>query len=100
MGDGSVAEGARGGAGTSDGNYDGIAKHRTEIGKGAFIGSNTALVAPVKIGQGAYVGSGSVITRDVPADSLALGRAQQVGEGGGATGFGRPATLGKNKTPA
>ena len=52
-----------------------LRKHRTEIGKGAFIGSNSALVAPVKIGDGAYVGSGSVITEDVPADALALGAA-------------------------
>ena len=59
-------------------NYDGVAKHRTEIGKNAFIGSNSALVAPVKIGDGAYIGSGSVITRDVPADALAIGRGQQV----------------------
>jgi bifunctional UDP-N-acetylglucosamine pyrophosphorylase/glucosamine-1-phosphate N-acetyltransferase len=59
-------------------NYDGSDKHRTEIGAGAFIGSNAALVAPVRIGERAYVGSGSVITRDVPADALALGRAQQV----------------------
>ena len=49
------------------------AKHLTDIGKGAFIGSNSALVAPVKIGDGAYIGSGSVITEDVPADALALG---------------------------
>ena len=61
------------------------AKHRTEIGKGAFIGSNSALVAPVKIGDGAYVGSGSVITEDVPADALALGRGRQVVKEGWAT---------------
>ena len=67
IGDGRVGEGANIGAGTIFCNYDGVAKHRTEIGKGAFIGSNSALVAPVKIGDGAYVGSGSVITDDVPA---------------------------------
>jgi bifunctional UDP-N-acetylglucosamine pyrophosphorylase/glucosamine-1-phosphate N-acetyltransferase len=78
IGDASVGEDANVGAGTITCNYDGVAKHRTEIGKGAFIGSNSALVAPVKIGEGAYVGSGSVITRDVPADALALGRGQQV----------------------
>jgi bifunctional UDP-N-acetylglucosamine pyrophosphorylase / glucosamine-1-phosphate N-acetyltransferase len=72
-----VGEGANIGAGTITCNYDGLAKHRTEIGAGAFIGSNSALVAPVRIGQGAYVGSGSVITRDVPADALALGRGRQ-----------------------
>ena len=65
-------------SGTITCNYDGAAKHRTDIGAGAFIGSNSSLVAPVKIGDGAYTGSGSVITKDVPANSLALGRAQQV----------------------
>src|SRR5437763_1137024 len=59
-------------------NYDGIAKHHTDIGKGVFVGSNSALVAPVSIGEGAYIGSGSVITSDVPADALALGRGRQV----------------------
>jgi bifunctional UDP-N-acetylglucosamine pyrophosphorylase / glucosamine-1-phosphate N-acetyltransferase len=78
VGDTTVGEGSNVGAGTIVCNYDGTDKHRTEIGKGAFIGSNSSLVAPVKIGEGAYVGAGSVITRDVPADSLALGRAQQV----------------------
>jgi len=78
IGDASVGEDANVGAGTITCNFDGVAKHRTDIGKGAFIGSNSALVAPVKIGEGAYVGSGSVITRDVPADALALGRGQQV----------------------
>jgi bifunctional UDP-N-acetylglucosamine pyrophosphorylase/glucosamine-1-phosphate N-acetyltransferase len=77
IGDSTVGEKANIGAGTITCNYDGAEKHRTEIGKGAFIGSNSALVAPVKIGDGAYVGSGSVITRDVPADSLAVGRARQ-----------------------
>ena len=74
IGDTTVGAGANIGAGTITCNYDGIAKHRTEIGKGAFIGSNSSLVAPVKIGEGAYIGSGSVITADVPADALALGR--------------------------
>ena len=68
-----MGAGANIGAGTITCNYDGIAKHRTDIGKGTFIGSNSALVAPVKIGDGAYIGSGSVITKDVPADALALG---------------------------
>ena len=62
IGDARVGAGANIGAGTITCNYDGVAKHRTDIGKGAFIGSNSALVAPVKIGDGAYVGSGSVIT--------------------------------------
>ena len=69
------------GAGTITCNYDGFGKYRTEIGPGAFIGSNSSLVAPVTIGGGAFVGSGSVITEDVPADALALGRGRQVVEG-------------------
>ena len=77
IGDATVGAGANVGAGTITCNYDGVAKHRTEIGKGAFIGSNSALVAPVKIGDGAYVGSGSVITADVPADALAVARGRQ-----------------------
>ncbi|HEY7663780.1 MAG TPA: bifunctional UDP-N-acetylglucosamine diphosphorylase/glucosamine-1-phosphate N-acetyltransferase GlmU [Xanthobacteraceae bacterium] len=77
IGDATVGAGANVGAGTITCNYDGAAKHRTEIGKNAFIGSNSALVAPVKIGEGAYVGSGSVITHDVPADALAVGRGRQ-----------------------
>ncbi len=84
IGDARVGEGANVGAGTITCNYDGIAKHRTDIGKGAFIGSNSSLVAPVKIGDGAYVGSGSVITADVPAHALALGRAKQVVKKGAA----------------
>jgi bifunctional UDP-N-acetylglucosamine pyrophosphorylase/glucosamine-1-phosphate N-acetyltransferase len=78
IGDARVGEGANIGAGTITCNYDGFAKHVTDIGKGAFIGSNTALVAPVKIGDGAYIGSGSVITKDVPTDALALERSQQI----------------------
>jgi bifunctional UDP-N-acetylglucosamine pyrophosphorylase / glucosamine-1-phosphate N-acetyltransferase len=78
IGDSTVGAGANIGAGTITCNYDGTAKHRTEIGEGAFIGSNSALVAPVKVGNRAYVGSGSVITREVPADALAIGRARQV----------------------
>jgi acetyltransferase-like isoleucine patch superfamily enzyme len=77
LGDAEVGAEANVGAGTITCNYDGFNKHRTEIGAGAFIGSNTALVAPVKVGEGAIVGAGSVITRDVPADALALERAEQ-----------------------
>jgi bifunctional UDP-N-acetylglucosamine pyrophosphorylase/glucosamine-1-phosphate N-acetyltransferase len=77
IGDARVGAGANIGAGTITCNYDGAAKHRTDIGKGAFIGSNSSLVAPVTIGDGAYVGSGSVITADVPPDALALGRGRQ-----------------------
>ncbi len=82
IGDASVGAGANIGAGTITCNYDGAAKHLTEIGAGAFIGSNSALVAPVKIGAGAYVASGSVITKDVPADALAFGRARQANKEG------------------
>ncbi len=77
LGDGTVGEGANVGAGTIFCNYDGFSKHRTEVGAGAFIGSNSALVAPVRIGEGAMTGSGSVITEDVPDGALALGRARQ-----------------------
>jgi bifunctional UDP-N-acetylglucosamine pyrophosphorylase/glucosamine-1-phosphate N-acetyltransferase len=77
IGDSHVGENVNIGAGTITCNYDGVEKHRTEIGRGAFIGSNSSLVAPLKIGERAYVGSGSVITRDVPADALAIGRVRQ-----------------------
>ncbi|RIA56224.1 bifunctional UDP-N-acetylglucosamine diphosphorylase/glucosamine-1-phosphate N-acetyltransferase GlmU [Dichotomicrobium thermohalophilum] len=77
IGDSRVGAGANIGAGTITCNYDGHEKHHTDIGAGAFIGSNSALVAPVKIGDRAYIGSGSVITRDVSAGSLALSRAPQ-----------------------
>jgi len=73
-----VGAGANVGAGTITCNYDGAAKHRTEIGKNAFIGSNSALVAPVKVGDGAYIGAGSVITADVAPDALAVARGRQV----------------------
>ncbi|HUF86464.1 MAG TPA: bifunctional UDP-N-acetylglucosamine diphosphorylase/glucosamine-1-phosphate N-acetyltransferase GlmU [Thermohalobaculum sp.] len=77
VGDASVGERANLGAGTVTCNYDGFAKHRTEIGAGAFIGVNTALVAPVSVGDNAYVGTGTVVTSDVPAEALALARAPQ-----------------------
>lgn len=77
IGDATVGEGANIGAGTITCNYDGIAKHKTEIGAGAFIGSNTALVAPVSVGEGAITGAGSVITENVPAGALALARGVQ-----------------------
>jgi bifunctional UDP-N-acetylglucosamine pyrophosphorylase/glucosamine-1-phosphate N-acetyltransferase len=78
IGDARIGTGSNIGAGTIVCNYDGAAKHHTDIGKGVFIGSNSALVAPVKIGDGAYVATGSVITQDVPPDALAIGRSRQV----------------------
>lgn len=77
VGDSQVGEGVNIGAGTITCNYDGVAKHRTTIGDRAFIGSNTALVAPVEIGAGATIGAGSVITRSAPAEKLTLARARQ-----------------------
>ena len=77
VGDADIGAKANLGAGTITCNYDGTNKSRTVIGEGAFIGSNSSLVAPVNIGDGAYVASGSVITRDVEADALAFGRARQ-----------------------
>ncbi len=77
IGDASIGAGANIGAGTITCNYDGFGKYKTEIGEGAFIGSNSSLVAPVKIGADAYIGSGSVITKDVTPGALALSRAPQ-----------------------
>ncbi len=87
IGDAHIGAGANVGAGTITCNYDGFDKHKTEIGAGAFIGSNSALVAPVKIGAGAYIGSGSVINRDVAADALALTRSPQIEKEGWASKF-------------
>jgi bifunctional UDP-N-acetylglucosamine pyrophosphorylase/glucosamine-1-phosphate N-acetyltransferase len=84
IGDAHVGANSNIGAGTITCNYDGFGKHKTEIGTGAFIGTNSSLVAPVKIGSGAYIGSGSVITKDVPADALAVERSPQVNREGGA----------------
>ena len=87
IGDAQVGEGANIGAGTITCNYDGYFKHQTIIGDGAFVGTNSSLVAPVKIGAGAYLGSGGVITKDVPADALAVARAQQVNKEGWAARY-------------
>lgn len=87
LGDGTVGAKANIGAGTIFCNYDGFFKHRTTVGAGAFIGSNSALVAPVTIGEGAMVGSGSVITRDVGPGDLALGRGDQLAKPGWAARF-------------
>lgn len=92
IGDASVGAEANIGAGTITCNYDGFFKYRTTIGEGAFVGSNSALVAPVTIGAGAIVGSGSVITDDVAPDALALGRGRQVAKEGWAKSF-RDASL-------
>ena len=82
VGDASVGAAANIGAGTITCNYDGVMKHRTEIGKGAFIGSNTMLIAPVEIGDGAMTASGSIITKNVENDALALSRPPQVNKPG------------------
>lgn len=87
LGDGTVGAKANLGAGTIFCNYDGFDKYETHVGEGAFIGSNSALVAPVTVGAGAYTGSGSVITKDVAPDALALERAQQVEKPGWAARF-------------
>ena len=94
IGDARVGKGANIGAGTITCNYDGFFKHFTDIGAGAFIGSNSSLVAPVKIGDGALVGSGSVITRDVEHDALVLARGRQEQRTGWAKKF-RKAMLAK-----
>jgi len=78
LGDSEIGPGVNVGAGTITCNYDGRHKHPTKIGAGAFVGSNSTLVAPVEIGDGAYLAAGSVITEDVPADALGVGRARQV----------------------
>jgi bifunctional UDP-N-acetylglucosamine pyrophosphorylase / glucosamine-1-phosphate N-acetyltransferase len=87
LGDGSIGAKANIGAGTIFCNYDGFDKHETHVGEGAFIGSNSALVAPVRVGAGAYTGSGSVITRDVAPDALALERGAQAEKPGWAARF-------------
>ena len=94
LGDGTVGAKANLGAGTIFCNYDGFDKFETHVGEGAFVGSNSALVAPVVIGAGAYTGSGSVITRDVAPDALALERSAQVEKPGWAARF-RAAKLAK-----
>ncbi|WP_134678917.1 bifunctional UDP-N-acetylglucosamine diphosphorylase/glucosamine-1-phosphate N-acetyltransferase GlmU [Paracoccus ravus] len=85
LGDAHIGEATNIGAGTVTCNYDGVGKHRTEIGANAFIGSDTMLVAPVRVGNRAMTGSGSVITEDVPDDAMALGRSRQVNKPGLAT---------------
>ncbi len=97
LGDAAVGAEANIGAGTITCNYDGFGKYRTEIGEGAFVGSNSSLVAPVRIGKGAFVGSGSVITEDIPDDALGLGRGRQVVKEGWANEFREKALAAKKK---
>jgi len=98
IGDASIGEEVNVGAGVITVNYDGFNKHRTVIGDHAFIGSNSALIAPVSVGEGALIASGSVITEDVPADALALGRSRQTIKPGRAkTIFEHAAALKKSK---
>ena len=82
IGDADIGAGSNLGAGTITCNYDGFSKHRTEVGTNAFIGVNTALVAPVRVGDAAYVATGTVVTEDVPADALAIGRSRQTNKPG------------------
>jgi len=96
LGDVTVGAGSNIGAGTITVNYDGFGKYRTEIGERAFIGSNSSLVAPVRIGDGAMTAAGSVVTSDVAADAIAIGRARQVDKPGRAAEF-RAAQRAKHK---
>ncbi|HEC14411.1 MAG TPA: bifunctional UDP-N-acetylglucosamine diphosphorylase/glucosamine-1-phosphate N-acetyltransferase GlmU, partial [Rhodospirillales bacterium] len=103
IGDADIGAGANIGAGTITCNYDGFLKSRTKIGANAFIGSNTALVAPVTVGAGAIIGAGSVVARNVDADALALTRAEHKEFGGWAKCYrerkrAEKAAKGKNKT--
>ena len=82
LGDADVGEGSNIGAGVITCNYDGVHKHRTHIGKLAFVGSDSTLVAPVSVGEGAYIGAGSCITKNVPAGALAVSRSLQVNKEG------------------
>lgn len=97
LGDADIGDNANVGAGTITCNYDGFFKYRTVIGEGAFIGSNSALVAPVNVGAGAIIAAGSVLTRDVAADALALVRPPQSEKPGWAAKF-RAAMIAKKKT--
>jgi len=97
LGDAHIGADANIGAGTITCNYDGFFKYHTEIGAGAFIGSNSALVAPITIGEGAYVGSGSVIAHDVESDALAIARGRQFDRAGWAAAFRKRSAARKNK---
>ena len=82
LGDSDIGAETNIGAGTITCNYDGAKKHRTTIGEGAFIGSNSTLVAPLTIGEGAYIAAGSTVTKNVDPDALAIGRAHQMEKAG------------------
>jgi bifunctional UDP-N-acetylglucosamine pyrophosphorylase/glucosamine-1-phosphate N-acetyltransferase len=82
LGDSEIGAGSNIGAGTITCNYDGEKKHKTIIGEGVFVGSNSTLVAPVEIGAGSYIAAGSVITEEVPSGSLGVGRGRQVNKPG------------------
>ena len=98
LGDGDIGEGANVGAGTIFCNYDGFKKHRTDIGPGAFIGSDTQIVAPVRIGAGAYVATGTTVTRDVPDGALAISRVRQENKEGYADRLKARLKAGEKKT--
>jgi bifunctional UDP-N-acetylglucosamine pyrophosphorylase/glucosamine-1-phosphate N-acetyltransferase len=95
IGDAHLGAKANIGAGTVTCNYDGFSKHKTTIGEGAFVGTNSSLVAPIKIGNRAYIGSGSVITKDVPDDAMAVERSPQTNREGGAKRYRELKTRGK-----
>ena len=97
LGDATIGAKVNVGAGTITCNYDGVNKNPTIIGKGVFIGSDTALVAPVRVGDGAYVGAGSVITKDVPADALGLARGKQMNKLGWAVSRRKEMAAAKSK---
>ncbi len=97
LGDSEIGGKTNIGAGTITCNYDGQNKHRTQIGKEAFVGSNSTLVAPVEIGDGSYIGAGSVITDSVPPEALALGRARQVVKEGWAAKKKKPEVLARGQ---
>jgi bifunctional UDP-N-acetylglucosamine pyrophosphorylase / glucosamine-1-phosphate N-acetyltransferase len=82
LGDATIGDKVNVGAGTITCNYDGVTKHPTIIEDGAFIGSDTQLIAPVRVGRGAYVAAGSSITSDVPPDALAIARGRQTNKDG------------------
>jgi bifunctional UDP-N-acetylglucosamine pyrophosphorylase / glucosamine-1-phosphate N-acetyltransferase len=96
LGDASVGERSNVGAGTITCNFDGVAKYETKIGRGVFVGSDTALVAPVRIGDGAYLAAGSIITENVPPEALAVARGRQVNKPGWARARRRQLSAKKN----